>query len=96
VTTPASAVGIVAMAASAGGLAALTEVLDALPPDFPAPIVVVQHLDPRHRSLMAHILARRVRLRVKEAEQGERLCPGTVYIAPPTATSSPGPAARWP
>jgi two-component system chemotaxis response regulator CheB len=83
VTAPASAVGIVAMAASAGGLTALTEVLAALPPDFPAPIVVVQHLDPRHRSLMAHILARRVRLRVKEAEQGERLYPGTVYIAPP-------------
>ena len=50
---------IVALAASAGGLKALTDVLAALPPDFPAALVVVQHLDPRHRSLMAELLGRR-------------------------------------
>ena len=49
----------VAIAASAGGLRALSEILAALPADFPAALVVVQHLDPRHRSLMADILARR-------------------------------------
>jgi two-component system, chemotaxis family, protein-glutamate methylesterase/glutaminase len=74
---------IVAMAASAGGLNALREILSALPEDFPRPIVVVQHLDARHRSLMADILSRRTSLRVKEAADGDRLEPRTVYVAPP-------------
>ena len=73
----------VAIAASAGGLRALSEVLAALPADFPAAIAVVQHLDPRHRSLMAEILARRTALRVKQAEDGDHLERGTVFIAPP-------------
>jgi two-component system chemotaxis response regulator CheB len=74
---------IVALAASAGGLNALSRVLGALPADFPAALVVVQHLDPRHRSLMAEILTRRTGLRVSEAREGERLQPGQAYIAPP-------------
>src|SRR5437773_10632434 len=74
---------VVALAASAGGLNALSHVLAALPADFPATLVVVQHLDPRHRSLLADILSRRTSLRVKEAEEGEQLSPATVYIAPP-------------
>ena len=74
---------VVAMAASAGGLTALSDVLSALPQDFPASIVVVQHLDPRHRSLMAEILDRRTKLKVKQAIEGESLQAGAVYIAPP-------------
>jgi two-component system chemotaxis response regulator CheB len=74
---------IVMLAASAGGLAALSDVLGALPADFPVPVVVVQHLDPRHRSLMAEILERRTSLEVEEAREGAKLEPSTVYIAPP-------------
>jgi two-component system chemotaxis response regulator CheB len=74
---------IVALAASAGGLNALTEVLAALPPDFPAALVVVQHLDPRHRSLMAEILGKRIAMPVKEAREGDFVEPGRVYVAPP-------------
>lgn len=74
---------MVGMAASAGGLAALSHVLGALPAEFPAPIAVVQHLDPRHRSLMAEILGRRSALTVKQAQEGDTLKPGSVYIAPP-------------
>jgi two-component system, chemotaxis family, protein-glutamate methylesterase/glutaminase len=74
---------IVALAASAGGLRALTEVLATLPADFRAALVVVQHLDPRHRSLMAEILGRRTSLRVQEACEGDALQPGIAYIAPP-------------
>ncbi len=81
--TSGAAFDIVALAASAGGLTALSRVLAALPGDFPAVIVVVQHLDPRHRSLMADILSRRTPLRVKQAEEGEQVSPATVYIAPP-------------
>ncbi len=78
-----SAFDVVALAASAGGLTAISRILSALPSDFPAAIVIVQHLDPRHRSLMANILSRRTLLRVKQAEEGDRLSPATVYIAPP-------------
>lgn len=78
-----AAFDVVAMAASAGGLSGLSLILAGLPADFPAAILVVQHLDPRHRSLMADIMARRTSLGVKQAEEGGRLRPGTVYIAPP-------------
>ncbi len=80
---PRPAFDVVALASSAGGLNALTEVLGGLTRDFPAALVVVQHLDPRHRSLMADILSRRTGLVVEQAEDGERLCAGAVYIAPP-------------
>jgi len=78
-----AAFDVVALAASAGGLTALSSVLADLPAGFPAGILVVQHLDPRHRSLMADILNRRTRLEVKQAEDGDHLAPGRVYIAPP-------------
>lgn len=74
---------IVAIAASAGGLRALRAVLDGLPATFPAPLVVVQHLDPNHRSLMAEILSRSSALRVTQAEEGDRIEPGRAYIGPP-------------
>lgn len=74
---------VVAIAASAGGLKALNQVLSALPDNFPAAVLIVQHLDPRHRSLMADILSRRTRLKVKQAEEGDRALPGQVFIAPP-------------
>jgi two-component system, chemotaxis family, protein-glutamate methylesterase/glutaminase len=80
---PKAAFNIVALAASAGGLNALSHVLEELPANFPAPIVIVQHLDPRHRSLMADILNRRTSLQVKQAEEGDVVAAGTVYIAPP-------------
>ena len=73
---------LIAIGASAGGLHALTEVLRPIPLDFPG-IVVVQHLDPKHKSHLANLLARRTSKQVKEAEHGEPILPGIVYIAPP-------------
>ncbi|HYY15456.1 MAG TPA: chemotaxis protein CheB, partial [Gammaproteobacteria bacterium] len=80
---PGAAFDVVALAASAGGLTALSRVLATLPAEFPAAVVVVQHLDPRHRSLMADILSRRTPLQVKQAEEGDLLCQAMVFIAPP-------------
>jgi two-component system chemotaxis response regulator CheB len=80
---PGAAFDVVAIAASAGGLRALRVVLSALPADFPAAVLIVQHLDPRHRSLLAEILSRVTPLRVKQADEGDRLEPGVVYIAVP-------------
>ena len=62
---------------------ALAVVLGRMPPDFPLPIVVVQHIDPHHVSQVASILARRTCLPVKEAAQHDALAAGHVYVAPP-------------
>jgi two-component system chemotaxis response regulator CheB len=74
---------VVVVAASAGGLSAISEAVSSLPTGFPAAVLVVQHLDPRHRSLMADILDRRTAMRVKQAAEGDPLQAGTVYVAPP-------------
>lgn len=74
---------IVVIGASAGGLRAISMVLSDLPLGIPAAVVVVQHIEPHHRSLIAEILARRTALEVAEAREGELLRAGTIWIAPP-------------
>ena len=78
-----AAFNVIAIVSSAGGLKALSAVLSALPADFPAAVVIVQHLSPRQPSLMAHILSRVSALPVKQAEEGDALRPGHVYLAAP-------------
>ncbi len=85
---------VVAIAASAGGVRALERLLSALPPGFPAAVVVVQHLDPRHRSHLAHILDRHCPLPVVQARDGDQIVPGTVYVAPPNHHLLVGPKGR--
>jgi two-component system, chemotaxis family, protein-glutamate methylesterase/glutaminase len=72
---------LIAVGASAGGLLALSRVLTDIDPDFPA-IVIVQHLDPGHKSQMAGLLSRKTRKRVKDAEDGEAVRGDTIYIGP--------------
>lgn len=74
---------LVVVAASAGGLDALSTVLADLPADFPAPLAVVQHRSTQSPGMLADILSRRTKLRVKAAEAGETPLAGTVYLAPP-------------
>src|SRR5213082_1435691 len=74
---------IVAIAASAGGVGALSPVLGALPAQLGAIIVIVQHLDPRHRSLMPQVIGRQSRLPVMHAEEGLKLLADHIYLAPP-------------
>ena len=74
---------VVAVAASAGGIAALSKVLGALTADYPVPVLVVQHLSPRHETVLAELLGHRTALRVRLARDGERLVSGDVYVAPP-------------
>ncbi|MFI6054024.1 chemotaxis protein CheB [Streptomyces violascens] len=74
---------VVAVASSAGGVHALGVLLGALGSSLPVPLLIVQHLDPRHRTVIAEVLDRRSRLPVKLAEDGEHAEPGTVYVAPP-------------
>ncbi len=74
---------VIAMAASVGGLQALSVILGGLPANFPAAIAIVMHLAPDHKSLLAEILDSRSRLPVKEARTGDFLCRSCVFVAPP-------------
>lgn len=74
---------LVVVASSAGGVQALGHLVGGLPAEFDLPVVVVQHVDPRHRSLLVEILGRRSALPVEHAEEGTRLQRGTIYVAPP-------------
>ncbi|WP_327352500.1 chemotaxis protein CheB [Streptomyces sp. NBC_01304] len=74
---------IVAVASSAGGVQGLIALLGALGPELSVPVLVVQHLDPRHRTVIAEVLSRRTELPVKLAEADEFAMPGTIHIAPP-------------
>jgi two-component system chemotaxis response regulator CheB len=74
---------VIAMAASVGGLKALSVILGGLPAGFPAAIAIVMHLAPNHKSILAEILNRRTHLVVKQAHTGDVLSPASVFIAPP-------------
>lgn len=74
---------VVAIAASLGGLEVLIPLLGALPPEFPAAVVVVQHRNPTRPGAMVNILASRTALPVLEARTGCRLQGGTITVAPP-------------
>lgn len=72
---------LIAIGASAGGPAALAILLAGLPKDFPAAIVIVQHVDERFAAGMADWLNRDSPLSVRVAQEGDRLIAGTVLLA---------------
>ena len=74
--------GIVAIASSTGGPGALLKVLPELPADFPYPVLVVQHMWVGFTSHFAKALGEKCPMPVVEAEDGLRIRPGTIYIAP--------------
>jgi two-component system chemotaxis response regulator CheB len=80
---PASSPRLVVIAASAGALPAIIEVLAPLPSNFPAAIALVQHRGHSDPELLVSILARRTRLQVRHASDGVLLEAGTVYVCPP-------------
>ncbi len=81
-TTPRTHRKIVAIAASTGGPAAIQAVLSQLPAEFPAPILVVQHIANGFIAGFTDWLNTVCSLRVKVAENGESLAAHTVYVAP--------------
>lgn len=74
---------VVVIGVSTGGLEALSTILGGLPGDFPLPLLIVQHLGADSGDALARLLNQRSRLRVKEADDGETVAPGTAYLAPP-------------
>jgi two-component system chemotaxis response regulator CheB len=71
---------LIAIGTSTGGPAALHRILIDLPPDFPVPIVVVQHMAHGFIEGLAKWLSANVALRVTVPAEGDPLVPGTVYI----------------
>jgi two-component system CheB/CheR fusion protein len=74
---------IVAIGASAGGLEALTQLIAQLPTDLNVPYVVLQHLSPTYRSMLAQLLGRETTMRVLEIEDGMVPEPNCIYTTPP-------------
>jgi two-component system chemotaxis response regulator CheB len=73
---------VVAIAASTGGPGALSHLLSELPGNFPAPVLVVQHIAHGFLAGFASWLNTNVSLRVKIAEPGEEAAPRTIYLPP--------------
>lgn len=72
---------LVAIGASAGGPAALAAVLRSLPKDFPAAVVIVQHVDARFAQGMAEWLSQHSSLPVRVVSEGDRVTAGTILLA---------------
>jgi two-component system CheB/CheR fusion protein len=84
---------IVGIGASAGGLEALTSLLQALPIDTGLAFVVIQYLDPKHESMLPDILAR---IRVRQVSDGMLVEPNYVYVIPAnTGLALSQQANRW-
>src|SRR5215203_2370410 len=71
---------LVVVGSSAGGVDALLTFVATLPSDFPAPIVVAQHLDPRRQSHLGEILSNRSVLPVRTVSGDQPLEPGIIYV----------------
>ena len=74
---------IVGIGASAGGLEAVSALLEPLPSDIGMAFVLVQHLAPEHDSMMSELLSRVTSLKVTEITDGLTIQPNTVYVIPP-------------
>jgi len=72
----------VVIGASAGGIEALQTVVEALPADFPAPILVVVHVSHGHESVLPKMLDRIGELEALHPYNGQDIQPGKIYVAP--------------
>lgn len=73
----------VVIGTSAGGLYALTTLLEALPTDFSLPLIIVQHRSREERTLLEEVLTQKCRIKIRQAEEKEIIQKSIVYFAPP-------------
>ena len=74
---------IVGIGASAGGLGAFEAFFSAMPSNSGMAFVIVQHLAPDHKSILAELIGRHTRMHVYEVESGMVVEPDCTYIIPP-------------
>ena len=77
---------VVGIGASAGGLDAFKKFFEHMPPDTGMAFVLVQHLDPQHKSLLVELLRPRMTMPVVEASDGTAVAENCVYVIPRNAT----------
>lgn len=82
ITPEATAADAVLIGVSTGGPQGLRVVIPALPADFPVPVAIVLHMPIGYTEMYARKLDESCSLRVKEAEEGDEMVPGTVLLAP--------------
>lgn len=73
----------VVIGASAGAIQALSEILPALPADFPLPILIVVHIPADRSNILAPLFDKKCQMAVREAEDKEPALGGVIYFAPP-------------
>jgi two-component system chemotaxis response regulator CheB len=78
---PERKIGLVVLGVSTGGPDALCKVISGIPRELPVPMVMVQHMPPIFTKLLAERLASKSAIPVKEAQGGEKLEPGTIWLA---------------
>ena len=83
-----TAVRIVGMGGSAGGLEAFEQFFSSMPSDTGMAFVLVQHLDPTHKGIMAEILQRQTKMSVVQIEDGMRIGANCIYVIPPNTDLS--------
>jgi two-component system CheB/CheR fusion protein len=71
---------------SAGGLEVATEFLNAMPPDSGMGFVIIQHLEPTRKSLLAELLGKQTKMPVVEISDGMRVEPNRVHVIIPAKT----------
>jgi two-component system, chemotaxis family, CheB/CheR fusion protein len=79
---------VVGVGASAGGLEAFEQLLKALPADSGMAFVLVQHLAPKHESILSELLGRATKMPVVEVTEGKEVEPNHVYVIPPNKDMS--------
>src|SRR5258706_10404395 len=79
---PAVTFPIIGIGASAGGLEAVTKLLQAVPADSGMAFVFIQHLDPLHDSILTDLLSKVTKMKVREAREGMSVEVNCGYIIP--------------
>ena len=78
-----SLASVIVIGASAGALEALSTILPALPAGYPFAVLIVVHVPPDKKSVLAELFRSKCQIRVVEVEDKEPISAGTVYFAPP-------------
>ena len=73
----------VTIGASAGGLYALSFLLEQLPSDYSIPVIVIQHRAKDQKELLEEVLQHKCKISIKQADEKEKIKNGFVYVAPP-------------
>ncbi|WP_299681849.1 PAS domain-containing protein [uncultured Tenacibaculum sp.] len=74
---------VIGIGTSAGGLEVLKTFFNNVPEDFNHVFIIIQHLSPDYKSLMAELLVKNTSLPIQEVESGVKIQPGNIYLLPP-------------